>query len=264
MKMCLSHALWEETTRPIDPRRAPKSFMRFAAGCLLAILKPFKLRLVLDVPVDNKAREEGRVWPEFAHTMIGLKRLENLKRCAESVLREGVSGDFAETGVWRGGASIFMRAILKAHNVSDRTVWVADSFRGLPPPDIEKYPADRGANWHEPEFLAVSLAQVKEHFLSYDLLDNQVRFLEGWFKDTLPGAPIKQLAILRLDGDMYESTMDTLVNLYPKLSVGGYLLVDDYGSVEACRRAVNDYRTKHNIKDEIHQTDQAEVYWKKS
>jgi hypothetical protein len=80
----------------------------------------------------------------------------------------------------------------------------------------------------------------------------------------LPGAPIKQLAILRLDGDMYESTMDTLVNLYPKLSVGGYLLVDDYGSVEACRRAVNDYRTKHNIKDEIHQTDQAEVYWKKS
>jgi len=56
MKMCLSHALWEETTRPIDPRRAPKSFMRFAAGCLLAILKPFKLRLVLDVPVDNKAR----------------------------------------------------------------------------------------------------------------------------------------------------------------------------------------------------------------
>jgi O-methyltransferase len=141
---------------------------------------------------------------------------------------------------------------------------VADSFQGLPPPDAEKYPADRGANWHEPEFLAVSLEQVKEHFAKYNMLDDQVKFLKGWFKDTLPVAPIKQLAVVRLDGDMYESTMDGLVNLYPKLSKGGFLIVDDYGDVEACRRAISDYREKHGIKDPLQKTDWAEVYWRKS
>jgi O-methyltransferase len=260
----VSHSLWTESTRPIDPRRSPRNLTRMAATVMTAMLKPFKLRLVMDVPVDEKAKEEGKVWPEFAHTMIGLKRLASIKHCAETVIKEGVPGDFIETGVWRGGASIFMRAILHAHGVKDRTVWVADSFQGLPPPDAEKYPADRGANWHEPEFLAVSLEQVKEHFAKYNMLDDQVKFLKGWFKDTLPVAPIKQLAVVRLDGDMYESTMDGLVNLYPKLSKGGFLIVDDYGDVEACRRAISDYREKHGIKDPLQKTDWAEVYWRKS
>jgi O-methyltransferase len=264
VKLAVSHALWKETTRPIDPRRSPHNLMRFAANIVVSLLKPFKLRLVLDVPVDEQAKKEGKTWPEFAHTMIGLQRLESIKRCAESVLADNIPGDFIETGVWRGGASIFMRAILMAHNVHDRTVWVADSFKGLPPPDAEKYPADKGADWHEPEFLAVSLEQVKDHFSKYNLLDEQVRFLQGWFKDTLPTAPFKQLAIMRLDGDMYESTMDALVSLYPKLSKGGYVIVDDYGAVEACRKAIGDFRAKHNIQEKLQQTDWAEVYWRKS
>lgn len=263
VKMTVSHAMWDETTRPIDPRRSPKNFTRILASTALGLLKPFKLRLVLDEPVDIKSREEGKIWPEFAHTMIGIKRLDNLKQCAETVLRDGVPGDFIETGVWRGGASIFMRAILMAHAVHDRKVWLADSFRGLPPPDAEKYPADKGADWHEPEYLAVSLEKVKEHFSKYGLLDDQVRFLEGWFKDTLPKAPIDKLAILRLDGDMYESTMDAISSLYPKLSRGGFLIIDDYGAVEACRKAITDYRAQHNINDAILQTDSHEFYWRK-
>jgi len=263
VKMTVSHALWDETTRPIDPRRSPKNFTRILASAALGLLKPFKLRLVLDEPVDIKSREEGKIWPEFAHTMIGIKRLDNLKKCAETVLRDGVPGDFIETGVWRGGASIFMRAILMAHAVHDRKVWLADSFRGLPPPDAEKYPADKGADWHEPEYLAVSLEKVKEHFAKYGLLDDQVRFLEGWFKDTLPKAPIDRLAILRLDGDMYESTMDAISSLYPKLSKGGFLIIDDYGAVEACRKAITDYRAQHKINDAILQTDSHEFYWRK-
>lgn len=264
VKLTVSHALWKEHTRPIDPRRSPHNLMRFTANVIISLLKPFKLKLVLDLPVDEKARDEGRVWPEFAHTMIGLKRLESIKDRAETVIFERVPGDFIETGVWRGGASIFMRAILLAHGVKDRTVWVADSFQGLPPPDAEKYPADKGANWHEPEFLAVSLEQVQDHFVKYNLLDNQVRFLKGWFKDSLPTAPINKLALIRLDGDMYESTMDALVSLYPKLSVGGFVIVDDYGAVEACRQAITDFRNKHGIKDPLVQTDWAEVYWRKS
>ena len=121
-----------------------------------------------------------------------------------------------------------MRALLKAYAVKDRLVWVADSFKGLPVPNPEKYPADTGDRLHEFKELAVPLDQVKSNFAKYGLLDNQVRFLKGWFRDTLPNAPVEQLAIIRLDGDMYESTMEALVHLYPKLSRGGYSIVDDY------------------------------------
>jgi O-methyltransferase len=264
VKLAVSHALWKESIRPIDPRRSPHSLMRFAASTMVVLLKPFKLKLVLDVPVDEDRKVEGRIWPEFAHTMIGLKRLESIKNRVEIVLTEGVPGDFIETGVWRGGASIFMRAILLAYGVKDRTVWVADSFQGLPAPDAEKYPADKEARWHVPEFLAISLEQVQENFAKYNLLDEQVRFLKGWFKDSLPKAPINQLALIRLDGDMYESTMDALTNLYPKLSTGGFVIVDDYGSVEACRQAITDFRSKHGITAPLLETDWAEVYWRKS
>jgi len=81
-----------------------------------------------------------------------------------------------------------------------------------------------------------------ENFRKYDLLDRQVRFLKGWFSETLPGCPIERLAVLRLDGDMYESTMDALKHFYPKLSAGGYLIVDDYGAAPACKTAIHEFR----------------------
>ena len=80
--------------------------------------------------------------------MIGLRRLENLQFCVEDAIAAGVPGDLIETGVWRGGATIFMRAILQAHQITDRNVWVADSFQGLPVPDAEKYPADKDDQHH--------------------------------------------------------------------------------------------------------------------
>src|SRR5438034_1244787 len=208
-------------------------------------------------------RMEGRIWPVVAHTMIGLKRLDNLEFCIEQVITNGVVGDFIETGVWRGGATIFMRAVLKAYGVTDRYVWVADSFEGLPPPNTGKYPYDAGDRLHEATQLAVSLEQVKANFDRYGLLDNQVRFLKGWFRDTLPAAPIERLAVLRLDGDMYQSTMDALVNLYPKVSQGGYVIVDDYGAIPACRQAVNDYRSANGITDEIRDIDWTGIFWQK-
>ncbi|MFH1754031.1 MAG: TylF/MycF/NovP-related O-methyltransferase, partial [Candidatus Omnitrophota bacterium] len=165
--------------------------------------------------------------------------------------------------VWRGGAVIFMRALLKAYGVRDRTVWVSDSFEGLPEPDTERYPDDAGDTLHSSKELAISLESVKANFESYGLLDDQVRFLKGWFKDTLPVAPIKRLAVMRLDGDMYGSTIDALNSLYPKLSAGGYVIVDDYGAMETCRKAVGDYRQLHNIKDEIKEVDWTGAYWRK-
>jgi hypothetical protein len=212
---------------------------------------------------DPQAREEGRDWPQHAHTMIGFRRLDNLRACVERVLEEGVPGDLIETGAWRGGASIFMRAVLKAYGVKDRRVWVADSFEGLPRPDPEKFPQDEGDEHHLYKQLAVSLEEVKLNFTLYGLLDDQVEFLKGWFRDTLPDAPIRSLAVLRLDGDMYESTMDALDNLYPKLSPGGYCIVDDYGAVPACKQAVHDYRNAHGINEEIIPIDWAGSFWRR-
>ncbi len=212
---------------------------------------------------NPELREGGKDWPTIAHTMIGQKRLNNIQQCMEDVLAQNVPGDFIETGVWRGGATILMRGVLKAYDVKDRTVWVADSFQGLPPPNGKKYPADRWWKLNLIKFLAISQEEVQANFEKYGLLDGQVRFLKGWFRDTLPTAPIQKLAVLRMDGDLYESTMDALTNLYPKVSVGGYVIVDDY-NLPPCEKAVTDYRKAHGITDPILSIDGFGSYWKRT
>lgn len=223
------------------------------AGTLYGKEQPFNLR----------SRGEGLDWPQVAHTMIGIKRLDALHYCVEDVLERRVPGDFIETGVWRGGACIFMRGVLKARGVTDRVVWLADSFAGLPPPDPAKYPQDADCRFHEFKQLAVPLEEVRENFRRYGLLDDQVRFLKGWFKDTLPSAPVKSLALLRLDGDLYESTIDALTHLYPRLEQGGYAIIDDYASVKACAQAVDDYRAAQGITAEIIPIDGSGILWRK-
>ena len=221
------------------------------------------MELVKIEPLDMARREEGRDWPFDAETMIGLKRLDNVERCVRYVLEHDVPGDLIEAGVWRGGTTIFMRAILKAWGDIRRRVWVADSFAGLPAPDGKRYPADRGdVHWAYRQ-LAVSLDQVRDNFDRYGLLDDQVRFLKGWFKDTLPAAPIDKLAVMRLDGDMYESTMDALTALYPRLSPGGFVIIDDYGAVPACKSAVNDFRIQRGLAEPLEVIDWAGVYWQR-
>jgi hypothetical protein len=211
---------------------------------------------------DASVRALGRDWPGRAHTMIGSARLRNLRVLSEQVLSERVPGDLIEAGVWRGGACILMRGVLAAYGVKDRKIWVADSFAGLPPPD-ESCPADAGDLHSTYDQLRVSLENVKENFAHYRLLDEQVQFLKGWFKDTLPVAPIERLAILRLDGDMYSSTIQTLDALYRKVSPGGFVIVDDY-ILTGCRQAVDDYRLQHDIREPLQEVDGAAVFWRKA
>lgn len=212
----------------------------------------------------SEKRDRGLDWPSMAHTMIGVQRIANLRKLCELVIENDVPGDFIETGIWRGGACILMRAILKAYDIRDRSVWCADSFHGLPKPDPQNFPQDAGDRHHEFEALAVTLEQVQANFMKYGLLDDQVKFLQGWFKDTLPSAPIKSLAILRLDGDIYQSTIESLQFLFDKLSVGGYVIIDDYGAVSACRQAVTDFRNSRGITDSIQPIDGIGVYWQKN
>ena len=196
--------------------------------------------------------------------MVGRQHLADVRSCVDEVLANGVAGDFIETGVWRGGVTILMRGMLEAWGDTDRRVWVADSFQGLPSPDAEAYPQDVGHDMSDVATLQVSADQVRVNFERYGLLDDRVEFLEGWFADTLASAPIGQLAILRLDGDMYQSTMDSLGALYPKLSVGGFVIVDDYGAWQPCRQAVDDYRATHGITDEIVVVDWTGVHWRRT
>ncbi len=211
---------------------------------------------------DGKLRELGRDWPAQAHSMIGNRRMTNLREISEFVLANSIPGDFIETGVWRGGACIMMRAVLNAYGDYGRTVWVADSFCGLPPPD-PNVPADAGDQHHTFTELFVSPDQVRSNFAKYGLLDKQVRFLEGWFSDTLPTAPIEQLAVLRLDGDMYESTMDALGALYDKVVPGGFVIVDDFGAVAGCQKAILEFRDERNIADPLYDIDGYGAFWRK-
>jgi len=112
--------------------------------------------------------------------------------------------------------------------------------------------------------LAVPLERVQDNFRRYGLLDSQVRFLKGWFRDTLPTAPIDRLAILRLDGDLYESTIQALDSLYDKLSPGGFVIVDDFHNVAACRQAVHDFRNNRGITDPIQTIDWGGAFWRRS
>lgn len=222
------------------------------------------LMLVRKRPFNEHARKLGLDWPADALTMIGMQRLTSLQRCVESVLTEDVPGDLVECGVWRGGASILMRAVLSAYGDEKRSVWLCDSFEGVPPPDAAHYEADKGINLHRAAgVLAVSEAQVRANFEHYGLLDDRVRFVPGWFKDTLQDAPIESISVLRLDGDLYESTIQALDALYPRLSSGGYCIIDDYHAIDACRQAVADYRTAHGVTAEIEEIDGTGVLWRK-
>lgn len=343
LKGCLTRYLFlDEEVQDVAP-----------AGWKGAVLAPVRRALgrrgvrVVRTGSDREARRLGRTWPATAETMVGMRRLDHVQACVAEVVREGIPGDLIETGVWRGGTTILMRAVLAAHGDVTRRVWVADSFRGLPRPDVSRYPADAvdpfqdvlaalsdgtgdsfppapsgpgtvsgmgpapvtgpggpgvpaatraglgaatkglaaatrsvatmvgarsrrsgdGHPWSTPMSvlgsLVVSLDEVKANFARYGLLDDQVQFLPGWFRDTLPDAPIDRLAVVRLDGDLYESTMDALVALYPKLSVGGWLIVDDYRCIRACRQAVTDYRAAHGIAEAIEEVDWSAVCWKR-
>lgn len=223
-------------------------------------------------PEKHSALQEGRKLGKhlenniqhlvYAHSMIGRKRMDNIHDCLNLIIENNIAGDLIECGVWQGGSTILMNGFLKAHDIKNRRVWVADSFEGLPKPSREEDKLMDVSKDVVPG-LAVSLEQVKANFEKYDLLDDNIHFLKGWFKDTLHQAPIQKLALLRLDGDLYESTMDILNALYTKVVSGGFIIVDDY-ELTPCKKAITDFRAQQQITDPIIPIDWMGIYWQKS
>jgi hypothetical protein len=109
---------------------------------------------------DSRKRERGLDWPQQAMTMIGRTRLRSLRDCCESVLGDGIPGDFVETGIWRGGACIMTAAVLAAYGDTELEVRGCGSSQGLPPPNEEEYPGDRGDQLYRFPQLAALLLKV--------------------------------------------------------------------------------------------------------
>jgi len=207
-------------------------------------------------------RVMGTDWPLSGLTMVGLERLDDLQACVESVVADDIEGDMIEAGVWRGGSSILARATLDSLGAHDRIVWVADSFQGLPPPG-PAFPQDRELDLSQVDFLAVPADEVRGFFTRFGL-DRGVELVEGFFDETLPKLRGRRWSVVRLDGDTYEATWVALDSLYPGVSAGGYVIIDDYGLIEECRTAVDDYRREHGIAEPIERIDWNGVRWRRA
>jgi O-methyltransferase len=242
----LTFSMWPEPPRPVGIT-ARRDIVARTAKMLDRVLNRFGLTLCALKP--HMRRDVGLEWPLLAHTMVGQKRLQNIRELCEAVDRNGIPGAFVECGVWRGGASIYARACLKP----ERQVICCDSFQGLPHDPSEPEYATF-------DFLRVSRQQVEQAFRDYELHHN-VRFVEGWFSDTLKHVN-EPIAILRADGDMFSSTMTILGDLYDKVSPGGYVIIDDY-ILKPCAEAVEFFRAQNRISAPLVEIDECSCYWRK-
>jgi len=214
---------------------------------------------------NSERRLNGFDWPLFGVSMVGMRRLENVQNLLFSVFSKNVPGDFVETGVWRGGTCIFARAVMRAKGQQHRKVYVSDSFAGLPPGNPVFGKGDM--NWEKMDYLPTSPDQVALHFSMFNVLDSGVMFVQGYFNDSMPTLRShlqrfdSSISILRLDGDMYQSTIDVIYRLYDLVSIGGYVIVDDWGL--PARKACEDFFNHHDHHPTIVPIDRLSVYWMK-
>ncbi len=199
-------------------------------------------------------------------TLAPLTQLDALQSCLERVVEDRIAGDVIEAGCFRGGQCVLMSGVLKALGALERRIFAADSFSGLPEPDRGLAPDD--AIMHRVlksiGGFAASAEEVRGALRRYDLLDERVEIIAGWFRESLPRAPITWLALIRLDATFYQSTRDALEVLYPKLSPGGFVIAADYGVPTGARRAVDEYRMRHGVGERLTPIDMQGVMWRRT
>ena len=188
-------------------------------------------------------------------TLLSAAQLDIIEQAVLDIEQRNVPGDLIEAGIWRGGAIIFMRALLKAYGIDNRQIIAADSFEGIPQNVTFKHdPVD---SWQDR--WAASLLEVKGNIERLGLLDDRIEFLPGYFADSLGAMQKRDFALIRLDSDSYDSVMTSLEHLYPRLSPGGIIIIDDWHLV-GCRFAVDAYRKQHDITEVIVARD-GNAYW---
>lgn len=190
------------------------------------------------------------------YTMVSYRGLSNIYELARLVENNKIEGCFVECGVWRGGCAAIMAKVVHSFR-SKRKVWLFDSFKGLPEPTDKDGEMARSAVGDEKiqgKLIDINICKASRqdviHLLSsLKLYTNNIIIEEGWFQDTLPKFKDKigPIVILRLDCDWYESTKCCLENLYQNVISGGYIIVDDYGYWEGCKRATDEFLRKQKI-----------------
>ena len=198
---------------------------------------------------------KGHSWPQHAVSMGGIDAMWNVANLTEMVTHKQIPGDFVETGVWKGANGIIARKLFDAAGEWTRNVWCMDSFEWLPPPSA-KFAKDKGDKHHSYAALnpvlradVNAVANIYRRFgIDVNDASQHVRFIKGYFNETAPmvARQVDQIAILRLDGDMYQSTWEVLVALYEKVSVGGYVIIDD--NTLAAGQAAIDFRNCAHIR----------------
>jgi hypothetical protein len=181
--------------------------------------------------------------------------MDHFSATVAQVIADSVTGDIIETGVWKGGASFLAAKTIDVLGESGRKVYLADSFRGIPPYPDSKFAIDRVA--HNMEILNNnSVESVRKSAINFHLDPaDRLKFVVGYFNESLPklvkSHPNVKFSVIRLDGDTYESTMVALTSLYDRLSYGGYVIIDDFTDWESCREAVFQFRAERGIKSPI-------------
>ena len=190
-------------------------------------------------------------------TLLTKAQLDLIEKAVLDLEERKIPGDYLEAGVWRGGAIVLMRALLEAYGIERRRVFAANSFAGIPR-NVRAIndPVDQ---WRD-RWVA-SLGEVQQNIARFGLLDDRIAFVVGFFAESLRQLAGQKFALIRLDSNSYDSVETSLQHLYPLLSVGGIVIIDDW-HLSGCRTAVQDYRSRHGIRDEI-QEYEANAYWVK-
>jgi O-methyltransferase len=199
------------------------------------------------------------------YTMTSRERICALCSAVRYIARAGIEGAMVECGVWRGGSMMAAALALLDAADTDRDLYLFDTFEGMSPPTAKDVSVDgkaASALLRRPRTTApdspwcyAGLDDVRTAMAGTRYPSERIHFIPGRVEDTLPHEMPSPIAVLRLDTDWYESTRHELEHLYPLLSPGGVLIVDDYGHWAGCRKAVDEYLTRHNISILLHRVD---------
>jgi len=206
------------------------------------------------LPFDDELRLFGNDWPPFGYTMVGSTRLENFRAAIDEVNRNAIPGHIIELGVWRGGSMVMAAAVMAESKRMKRDLFLFDIFG-----DIAGYGTSTS-------FLAVPEEEVRKAFDSFDLSGPHLHFVKGLFKDTLPAWKDKQdqqIAVLRIDGNFYDSYQDALYYLYEKVPIGGIVIFDDVMSHPSVMRAWTDFKKEQGLVENINRIDKHSAWFRK-
>jgi hypothetical protein len=202
---------------------------------------------------DDDAELCRRVRP---YTMTTPPRIYALVRAVEYVVRGGVEGAIVECGVWRGGSMMAVALTLLRLGVTDRELYLFDTFTGMTDPgaeDVKQSTGERAADIlaaaspDSERWARAGLEEVREAVLGVGYPSERIHFVEGPVEETVPEHAPERIALLRLDTDWYTSTKHELEHLYPRLERDGVLILDDYGYWQGARRAVDEYVAEQEL-----------------